>query len=92
MPIPQRLTRVKPGFNSGFARLFGKGYTLNLRKENVAVLGMELWTSRMSCKHPNQWTTESGEAQTHNETRGIYYSIILQDGFLVFHWTVSRRV
>ena len=26
MPIPQRLTRVKPGFNSGFARLFGKGY------------------------------------------------------------------
>ena len=25
MPIPQRLTRVKPGFNSGFARLFGKG-------------------------------------------------------------------
>jgi len=33
---------------------------LNLRKENVAVLGMELWTSRMSCKHPNQWTYRIG--------------------------------
>jgi len=28
VPIPQRLTRVKPGFKPGFAHLFGKGYVL----------------------------------------------------------------